>query len=156
MWKKYCTAGQVTDENMAHAPYMLDTYTTNKRSRSMWTAFEMWWHTRKKSDIIFRRNGRVDLNRRGRQFSRLLAAEVCGSAVGMLDTPCSEVAWRVLTTHSIRQFPLHFPSRTSLCAISFQLESNAYCFSTVITVARTCLNVGLHVHCLPCYGTVWL
>ena len=27
----------------------------------------------------------------GRQFSRLLAAEVCVSAVVMLDTPCSEV-----------------------------------------------------------------
>ena len=27
----------------------------------------------------------------GRQFSRLLAAEVCASAVVMQDTPCSEV-----------------------------------------------------------------
>ena len=27
----------------------------------------------------------------GRQFSRLLAAEVCASAIVMLDTPCSEV-----------------------------------------------------------------
>ena len=27
----------------------------------------------------------------GRQFSQLLAAEVCASAVVMLDTPCSEV-----------------------------------------------------------------
>ena len=27
----------------------------------------------------------------GRQFSRLLAAEVCASALVMLDTPCSEV-----------------------------------------------------------------
>jgi len=27
----------------------------------------------------------------GRQFNRLLAAEVCASAVVMLDTPCSEV-----------------------------------------------------------------
>ena len=45
----------------------------------------------------------------GGQFSRLLAAEVCASAVVMLDTPCSEVVWRVLATHSIRQFPLHFP-----------------------------------------------
>jgi hypothetical protein len=39
----------------------------------------------------------------GRQFSRLLAVEVCASAVVMLDTPCSEVVWRVLATHSIRQ-----------------------------------------------------
>jgi hypothetical protein len=58
-----------------------------------------------------------------RQFSRLLAAEVCASAVVMLDTPCSEVVWRVLATHSIHQFPLHFPSRPSPCAISFQLQS---------------------------------
>jgi hypothetical protein len=31
--------------------------------------------------------------------------------------------WKVPATHSIRQFPLHFPSRASLCAITFQLES---------------------------------
>jgi hypothetical protein len=43
----------------------------------------------------------------------------------MLDTPCSEVVWRVLATHSIRQFPLHFPFRASPCAITFQLESTA-------------------------------
>ena len=24
MWEKYCTAGQATDDNMAHAHYMLD------------------------------------------------------------------------------------------------------------------------------------
>ena len=78
-----------------------------------------------KPDFVFRRNGRVHLNRRGSQFSRVLAAEVCASAVVMvvmLDTPCSEVVWRVLATHSIRQFPLHFPSRASPCAITFQLE----------------------------------
>jgi len=44
-----------------------------------------------KPDFVFRRNGRVHLNRRGRQFSRLLAAEVWASAVVMLDTPFSEV-----------------------------------------------------------------
>ena len=63
----------------------------------------------------------------GRQFSRLLAAEVCASAVVMLDTPCSEVVWRVLATHSIRQFPLHFPSLASPCTITFQLESTSEC-----------------------------
>jgi hypothetical protein len=77
-----------------------------------------------KQDFVFRRNGRVYLNRRGRQFSRLQAAEVCASAVVMLDTQCSEVVWRVLATHSIRQFVLHFPSRASPCAITFKLDSN--------------------------------
>ena len=66
-----------------------------------------------KPDFVFRRNGRVHLNRQWRQFSRLLAAEVCASAVVLLDTPSSEVVWRVLTTYSIHQFPLHFPSLTS-------------------------------------------
>jgi hypothetical protein len=44
-----------------------------------------------KPDFVFRRNGRVHLNQQGRQFSRLLAAEVCVSAVVILDTPSSEV-----------------------------------------------------------------
>ena len=77
-----------------------------------------------KPDFVLRRNGRVHFNRRGRQFSRLLAAELCASAVVMLDKSCSEVVWRVLTPHSIRQFPLHFPSHASPCAITFQLDSN--------------------------------
>jgi hypothetical protein len=113
---------------------------TRAETRFRLTAFGTWWHMRRnqiysycvwnvmahaqKSDFVFRRNGRVHLNRRGgRQFSRLLAAEVCVSAVVMLDTPCSEVVWRVLDTHSIRQFPLHFPFRASPCAITFQLDS---------------------------------
>ena len=74
-----------------------------------------------RADFVFRRNGRVHLNWRGRQFSRLLAAEVCALAVVMLDTPCSEVVRRVLATHSIRQFPLRCPSRASPCAITIQL-----------------------------------
>jgi len=78
-----------------------------------------------KPDFVFRRNGRVHLNRRGRHFSRLLAAEVCASAVVMLDTPCSEVVWKVLATHCIRQFPLHFPSRASPCAITLQLDTTS-------------------------------
>jgi len=76
-----------------------------------------------KPEFVFRRNGRGHLNRWGRQFSPLLAAELCASAIVMLDTACSEVVWRVLATHSIRQFPLHFPCRASPCAITFQLES---------------------------------
>jgi hypothetical protein len=43
--------------------------------------------------------------------------------VVMLVTPRSGVVWRVLDTHSIRLFPLHFPSRASLRVITFQLDS---------------------------------
>jgi len=84
-----------------------------------------------KPDFVFRRNRQVHLNQHGHQFSRLLAAEVCTSAVVMLDTPCSKVVWRILATHSICQFPLHFPSRASPCAITFQLESN-----TILRVSK--------------------
>jgi hypothetical protein len=76
-----------------------------------------------KPDFFFRWKGWVHLNRRGRQFSRPPAAEVCSSAVVMLDTPCSAVVWRVLATHYIRQFPLYFPSHASQCVITFQLDS---------------------------------
>jgi len=96
------------------------------RLYNVWYEVDRVWNVMapaQKADFVFRRNGRVHLNRRRRQFSRLLAAEVCASAVVMLDTPCSEVVWRVLAIHSIRQFPLHFPSRASPYAITFQLES---------------------------------
>ena len=63
-----------------------------------------------KPDFVFLRNELFHSNWQGRQFSQLLAAEVYASAVVMLDTPFSEVVCRVLATHSIRQFPLHFPS----------------------------------------------
>jgi len=36
-----------------------------------------------KPEFVFPRNGRVHLNRWGRQFSRLLAVEECGSVVVM-------------------------------------------------------------------------
>ena len=82
-----------------------------------------------KPDLVFQRNGRVHLNWSGGggggQFSRLLAAEECASAVVMLDTPCSEVVWRVLATHCIRQFPLSLPLPASACAITFQLDYTA-------------------------------
>jgi hypothetical protein len=90
-----------------------------------------------KPDFVFRRKGRVHLNRRGCQFSRLLAAEVCASTVVMvvmLDTPCSEVVWRVLAFHSIRQFPLHFPSRASTCDVTFQLYHRTLRYNKVTDV----------------------
>ena len=70
--------------------------------------------------LVFQRNGRVHLNRRGwgggGQFSRLLAAEVCASAVVMLDTPCSEVVWRYW-------LPTPFASSTSIPAIENRREN---------------------------------
>jgi len=95
-----------------------------------------------KPDFVFRRNRRVHLKRRGRQFSRLLAVEVWASAVVMLDTPRSEVVWRVLATHSIRQFPFHFPSRASPCPITFQLDSTKQ-LKYATEVGKSCDNQKL-------------
>ena len=119
-----------------------------------------------KPDFFFRRNGRVHLNRRERQFSQLLAAEVCTSAVIMLGIPCSEVVWRVLATHSIRQFPLQFSSHASPCAITFQLDStflwpNNKNLCAVIAFCCTCTisvnSLRHHFLCFlrHCKGLFW-
>ena len=60
-----------------------------------------------KPDLVFHRNGRVHLYRRGCQFSRLLAAEWCASAIVMLDRPCPIQC----TTAG---YPLHSPFSPSL------------------------------------------
>ena len=63
-----------------------------------------------KPDFVFRLKGRVRLNRRRRQFSRLLAAEVvCASAVVMLDTPCTEVVWEYWLPTPFDSFPFTSP-----------------------------------------------
>ena len=80
-----------------------------------------------KPDFVFRTKRPSPFKSAGvRQFSRLLAAEVCALAVVMLDKPCSEVVRRVLASHCIRQFHLDFPSRASPFAITFQLECTPY------------------------------
>jgi len=79
--------------------------------------------------------GRVHLNwlGGGRQFSRLLAAEVCASAVVMLDTSCSEVVWRILATHCIRHIPLQYPSRG--VTVCHHISTGLYQFWVL-----TCIN----------------
>jgi len=108
-------------QNLTSCPFVTVPY--KRKLPTVQASWNVMAHAQK-PDFIFRRNGRVHLKRRGRQFSRLLAADVWASAVVMLDAPCSEVVWRVLATHSICQVPLHFPSRVSPCAITFQLQSN--------------------------------
>jgi len=100
-----------------------------------------------KPDFVFGENGRVHLNRPvGHQLSWLLVAEVWASVVVMLDTPCSEVVWRVLATHCIRQFPLYFLSSASPCVITFQLDST-FCKmgSTRIKICHSDEYCILHV-----------
>ena len=76
-----------------------------------------------KPDLVFQRNGRVHLNQRGSQFSRLLAAEECGSAGRPWIDHVPRYSARVVATLSNRLFPLHFPSLASPWAITFRTAS---------------------------------
>ena len=85
----------------------------------------MWWHAR--------RNQISSFGERTSPFKSVGASvhSTTGSrgvriSRRMLDTSRYEVVWGVLATHSIRQFPLHFPSSASPCAIMFQLDSTRY------------------------------
>jgi hypothetical protein len=109
-----CLAGHLPIPVRNQYGFELSINTLEKITR--WFVVDCVWnvmaHTQKPD---FRRNGWVHLNRRGRKFSRLLEAEACASAVVMLDTPFSEVVWRVLDTHSILQFPLPSYPRVTVC-----------------------------------------
>jgi len=70
---------------------------------------------------------------------------ISGSNAG---TPCSEVVWRVLATHSIRHFPLHFPSHASPYAITFQLESTTTHSSGLLLSIYACFKTD-DSHCDP-------
>ena len=62
-----------------------------------------------KPDLVFQRNGRVHLYRRGCQFSRLLAAEVCASAVVMLDRLLSDAVQDCWLPTPFASFPFTSP-----------------------------------------------
>jgi len=62
-----------------------------------------------KPDLVFQRNGRVHLYRRGCQFSRLLAAEMCASVVVMLDRPCSDTVQECWLPTPFTSFPFTSP-----------------------------------------------
>jgi len=62
-----------------------------------------------KPDLVFQRNGRVHLYRRGCQFSRLLAAEVCAPAVVMLDRLRSDAVQDCCLPTPFASFPFTSP-----------------------------------------------
>ena len=76
-----------------------------------------------KPDFIFRRNGLVHLNRQGASVQSTTGSRGVRISVSNAGYTTLRGSVRVLTTHSIRQFPLHFPSRASPCAIRFQRHS---------------------------------
>jgi hypothetical protein len=61
----------------------------------------------------------------------------------------SQGSVRVLATHSIRQFPLHYPSHASLCAIRYQMHSTRLQAGQTVNKEKGCKDSSLmqhHVH----------
>jgi hypothetical protein len=105
-----------------------------------------------KPNFVFRRNGRVHLNRRGRQFSRLLAAEVCALAF-IVGSNAGYTMFRGGVKGT--GYPLHSPVSPSLplpyvtvCRhISTgvcQLRDCYYSYSIVVLLDFYCLQEGIH------------
>jgi len=75
---------------------------------------------------------------------------------------------RVLATHCIRQFPLHFPSRASPCATTFRTQYNNVDFifvlkghidkpshATLSVTSNTCHNTGTALKVKHLSRTLW-
>jgi len=103
-----------------------------------------------KTDFVFRRKGRVHLNRRWRQFSRLLATEVCASAVVMLDTPCSEVVPTPFASFPFTSPPVRHrvPSRFSWTLTRGQswTAANVWNHNTLTDILRLKKHAGRLVY----------
>jgi len=109
-----------------------------------------------KPDFIFRRNGRVHLNGWGRQFSWLLAGELCTLVCRVCTARaslCSAVMWRLLVTHAILLLPLHFSTRAPPCTITFQLD---YTTSWTKVFLRVVTPVSLTTLSWLVTGRAWL
>jgi len=86
-----------------------------------------------KPDFIFRRNGRVHLNRRGRQFSQLLAAKVRGVS----SSNAGYTMFRGIVKST--GYPLHSPVSPSLPLPSITVchqVSNALYFRLTVRLQR--------------------
>ena len=116
-----------------------------------------------KPDFVFPRNGWVHINRRGRQFSRLLAAEVCSSAWVMLGRPRSEVAWEYWLPTPFTSFPFTSPPvrhRVPPCserALQQRRLEYSNVFSSIFRNYATIKSIAHAVMCLiprQCFKSV--
>jgi hypothetical protein len=108
-----------------------------------------------KPDFVFRRNGRVYLNRQGgRQFSRLLAAEVCASTL-IVGSNAEYTMFR--GSEKSTGYPLHSPVSPSLphtCVTVYHHISTGVCHSnTGIVGSNRAPYLSVFVSMLPCDET---
>jgi hypothetical protein len=73
-----------------------------------------------KPDFVFPRNGRVHLNRWWASVQSTAGSRGVRISLSNAGYTTFRGGGWVLTTHSIRQFPLHFPTRASPCATRFR------------------------------------
>jgi hypothetical protein len=105
-----------------------------------------------KPDFVFRLNGQVHSNCRGSQFSRLLAAEVCASALVMLDTPCSEVVWEYWLPTPFASFPFTSPSCVTVCHhIPNAVYHRSICSRDVVRSTASSSAIK-YTFCICCYA----
>ena len=83
-----------------------------------------------KPDFIFRLNGRVHKSAR-ESVQSTAGSRGMRISVSNAGYTTSRGRMRVLATHSICQFPLHFPSRASPCATTFRTQ-----YTTTIALCR--------------------
>jgi len=78
-----------------------------------------------KTDFVFPRNGRGHLNRWGASVQSTAGSRSVRISLSNAGFTTFGGGLRVLATHSIRQFPLYFPSRASSCATRFRTSSTS-------------------------------
>jgi len=91
----------------------------------------------------------------GRQFSRLLAAKLCASAVVMLETPRSEVVWEYWLSTPFVSFPFTSPPCVTVChQVSNALYLNVikvkysqWCYQGNILCVNDCRLFALNDNC---------
>jgi len=105
-----------------------------------------------KPDFVFRRNGRVHLNLRGRQFSRLLAAEVCGIS--------GSNAGYIMFRGSVKGtgYPLHSQVSPSLAlpcvTVSHHISTGVHTY-TFAYVMVDCVSMAILIESVAACEMMW-
>ena len=87
-------------------------------------------------------------------LTMLLASLYVLLLVVMLDRHVPTYSARLLATHSIRLFPLHFPSSAQPCAIRFQLSATTVAFASVWRTGREADSSPTYIARLRISGAV--
>jgi hypothetical protein len=108
-----------------------------------------------KPGFVFRRNGRVHLNRQGASVQSTTGSRGVRISSSNAGYSMFRGCAKSTDTHSIRQFPHHFPSRASPYAITFQLDSNTHFAHDINKQTTVSLVPFLSISILQCLKQNW-